>query len=272
MSALDHPAARQIATGTPLVLARVDAGVGVVTLNRPERRNALHIDMVEAVPPILDRFADDPDVGCVLITGSGTAFCAGGDLRERLLPDVTAQTGIQTAAGALKRATELVQSLSELSKVTIAALPGPAVGAGLSIALAADLRIASASAMLIPGWGRMGLSGDFGGAWLLTRLIGPSRTLGALMDGSPIDAPTALSMGLVNKVVDSDDFARAALDWARAFGSGPSQAWSAMKANVRDAERLSLADALATESQRMMVAVRSADHRNAVRKWRSDNA
>jgi len=254
-----------------LVIAAVLNRVGIVTLNRPERRNALHPDMFEAVPRVLRGFAEDANVGCVVLTGAGSAFCAGGDVRggRRRSRVEEGPLDDQKAAALLVADEEIVCVLHGMPKVSIAALGGPAVGAGLAIALAADLRIAAPSATLVPGWGQLGLSEDFGGAWFLTRLVGPSRALQILTDGTPIDAPAALRLGLINRIAEDGDVLGAALSWAQNLAAGPTMAWAAMKANVSDAEQFSLADALSRESRRMVACTQTEDHRRAVRQWRA---
>ncbi|MGV0852420.1 enoyl-CoA hydratase/isomerase family protein [Mycolicibacterium phlei] len=257
-------------TGTDTVLAEVSGGVGIITLNRPERRNALHADMYEAVPRLLDRFATDDGVGCVLITGAGDAFCAGGDVRDGGSSNVVADTGdeeIAARTAILADNARMVPLIYDLPKVTIAALPGAAVGAGMSIALAADLRIAARSARFIPGWSRLAFSGDFGGSWLLTQLVGPSRALELLVADRPVGADELERLGLVNRVVDDTELATAARAWAAAVAAGPSSAFAGTKANIRDALRLSLQEAIPPESERMVRSALTQEHRDAVRAW-----
>ncbi|WP_054815013.1 enoyl-CoA hydratase/isomerase family protein [Nocardia arizonensis] len=259
-----------IDTGTDTVLARITEGVGVVTLNRPERRNALHPEMFDGVPRALERFAEDSEVGCVLINGAGASFCAGGDVRDgraRRAADSDPPPTLEQRVAELTHNARMVRLLHEMPKVTIAALSGGSVGAGLSIALSTDLRVADRSAMLIPGWGRLALSGDFGGAWFLSRLVGPSKALELLVDGAPIAADAALALGLVNRVVEVDELDTAAMAWARTIASGPSVALGRMKANVLDAYRLSLAEALPLESERMVRSGSTDEHKQAVRAW-----
>ena len=160
-----------------------------------------------------------------------------------------------------------MRRLHEHPKLTIAAVNGPAVGAGMSLALACDLRIAAASAVLVTGWARLGFSGDYGGAWFLTRLLGPSRAVELLAGNASLDAVAARDLGLVNRVVADAEFADAWMAWARDFASGPTGAISGMKANVQDTLALSLADALPRETGRMVVSGRSAEHREALRAW-----
>jgi 2-(1,2-epoxy-1,2-dihydrophenyl)acetyl-CoA isomerase len=261
--------ANAMETRSGMVLAEIADGVGTLTLNRPERRNALHPDMYDAIAEVLERYASDSAVGCVLITGAGAAFCAGGDVRMGVRATAAALPSDATSArvSELVRAARIVRLLHEMPQVTIAALPGPAVGAGMSLALAADLRIAAQSASLIPGWGKLAFSGDFGGVWFLNRLVGPSRAIEILIDDTPVDADTALAWGLINRAVPDAELPAAAFDWARTIAAGPSTAWRGVKANVGDAATLSLDDALVRESERMIRCGLTEDHRNAVRAW-----
>lgn len=257
-------------TGTEFVVAEVRDEVGIIILNRPKRRNALHPDMYEGIAGAVEEFTEDSRVGCILLTGVGTAFCAGGDVREGRgggSRDIEAQ-----AAGAEGQAVErLIESarfirvLHESPKISVAALPGAAVGAGLSIALCTDFRVAAASAKLIPGWGKLGLSGDFDGTWFLSRFLGSSRALEVLVDNRSIDAAYALELGLVNKVVPDAELWEGALNWARAIASGPRVAQSYFKENVRDARGLDLREALAREAERMHASGQTQEHRDAVR-------
>jgi 2-(1,2-epoxy-1,2-dihydrophenyl)acetyl-CoA isomerase len=266
-----------IDTGTEIVLAEIRDGVGIVTLNRPERRNALHVDMYEQVPLVLERFESDPGVGCILVTATGSAFCAGGDVRDGAerrsreangdgdAPAVSAT--VEEAAAALARDARMVVMLHESAKVTIAALNGPAAGAGIGIALSTDLRVAAESARFVPAWGTLGFSGDFGGPWFLTRLLGSSRALALFVDNTELDAAAALELGLVNRVVPDAELADSAFAWARDIASGPRAAWALFKENIRDALDLDLRDAIGRESERMVRSGRTDDHRDAVRRW-----
>ena len=170
---------QQIDTGTDELLCNVDERVATITLNRPDKRNALSDHLTPALRQTLFDLETRNDVGCIVITGAGTAFCAGGD--------VGGMGGSNTAADAPRPTTEervralihkqetLTLRLADHAKPTIAALPGVAAGAGLSIALACDIRIAAASAFITTAFRNIGFSGDYGGSWLLTQLIGPSR-------------------------------------------------------------------------------------------------
>ncbi len=261
----------RIETGTDTVLAQVVDGVGVVTLNRPHRRNALHTEIYEAVPRLLERFGADDGIGAVVITGAGGAFCAGGDVRDggsaRQVSTGDPEAEVAARSDLLTENARMVKLLHEIPKVTIAALPGAAVGAGMSIALAADLRIAARSAKLIPGWSKLAFSGDFGGAWFLTRLLGPSKALELLVADVPIDSVEAERLGLFNRVVSDDELPDAALRWAAEIAAGPTYAFAGVKANIADAQQLPLDVALRRESERMVRSALTEEHRQAVKRW-----
>ena len=257
-----------IPTATDTVRIEVVDRVGVLTFNRPERRNALHDEMYGAMIAAVESFAADPDVGCVVVTGEGSAFCAGGDVRDGSgrRPDGSRPTPEERVAN-LTANGRLSVVLHEAPILTIAALNGAAVGAGLSIALACDFRIAASSAKVVGGWARLAFSGDLGGAWLLAQRVGPSRALELLVSNRTVDAAEALSLGLVDRVVDDADFPSAWRAWSAELASGPKAAIGCMKQNVGDAAHLPFADAIAAEAVRMVASAQTDDHREAVRAW-----
>jgi 2-(1,2-epoxy-1,2-dihydrophenyl)acetyl-CoA isomerase len=257
---------RDVDTGTPTVLGWVDEGVGVIRLNRPERRNALHPDMYVAVPALIDAYDGDDEVGCILVTAAGTAFCAGGDVRDGAGPKPDGGSSLDP----LVHMARMVIMLYESAKITMSALPGPAVGAGIGIALAADLRIAAEGASLVAGWGKLGLSGDFGGAWLLTRMLGASRALALLLGDDAMDAVEAERVGLFNRLVPAESLDEEAMQWARTIAAIPRTAARLTKQNVRDALGMSLREVLPLEAERMRLSSHTPEHRAAVRRWLDD--
>lgn len=260
---------RTIDTGTDTVRIEVLDRIGVITFTRPERRNALHDEMYAPIIAALESFANDPSVGCVVVTGEGSAFCSGGDVRagSGRRADGSYPEPSQRAAN-LEANAQVSLLFREAPIITIAAVNGAAVGAGMAIALACDLRIAASSARFIGGWARLGFSGDFGGAWLLTQRVGPARALELLASNATVSAPQALAIGLVERVIgEDDDFESAWRAWAMTFANGPRLAIANMKANIADAHRLPLAEALHIEALRMMDTTQTADHREAVRAW-----
>lgn len=266
-------AERTIETGTAVVVAEVFDGIGLITLNRPERRNALHPTMYPAIRGALADFADADDVTCIVVTGAGDAFCAGGDVRDGRVRDRdVARPSIEESAAALLDDAQVSRLLHESRKLTVAAVNGPAVGAGLAIALACDLRVVAPEARLIPGWVRLALSGDFGGPWFLTRLLGPSRALEMLASNKSLTAAEAMQLGLVNHVTTGHDFSAEWRSWVEPFATGPREAIALMKENVDQATFDPLGSALVDESRRMAACGRTADHREAVRAWMDKRA
>jgi 2-(1,2-epoxy-1,2-dihydrophenyl)acetyl-CoA isomerase len=260
---------RVVETGTETVKIEVVDRVGIITLNRPERRNALHDDMYDPVISAVEAFAAAPDVGCVVVTGAGDAFCAGGDVRDGSgrRTDGTKPTDEERAAN-LARNSRITVVLHEAPIITIAAVNGPAVGAGLAIALACDLRIAAPTARFITGWARLGFAGDMGGPWLLAHRLGPARALELLALNGGLDAEEATRLGLVDRLVaEGDDFEAAWRSWAGEFAAGPQTAIGFMKQNVLNASRLTLAEAVHTEAEFQVASSRTDDHREGVRAW-----
>ena len=259
---------RMVPTGTEKVQIEVVDRVGVITFNRPERRNALHDEMYAPMIAAIEAFAESADVGCVVVTGQGSAFCAGGDVRDGSggRADGSRPSRDERIAR-LATNSRLSVLLHEAPIVTIAAVNGAAVGAGMSIALACDLRIASSSARFIGGWSRLGFSGDFGGPWLLANRVGPSKALELLAANLTVDADEALRLGIVDRVVSSDVFDREWRAWAAMFATGPQTAIGFIKDNIGNASRLSLAEAILVEAEHQVDSSLTADHREGVRAW-----
>jgi 2-(1,2-epoxy-1,2-dihydrophenyl)acetyl-CoA isomerase len=240
----------------------------VITFTRPDRRNALHAEMYAPIISALEAFADAPDVGCVVVTGEGSAFCAGGDVRDApsRQPDGSRPTREQRIE-ALAANSRVSVLLHEAPVVTLAAVNGPAVGAGFAIALACDLRIAASSARFIGGWARLGFSGDFGGPWLLTQRVGPSKALDLLASNATIASDEALRLGIVDRVVPDGEFGAAWMAWAVQFAAGPQTALGYLKQNILNASRMPLAEAIAIEARNQVDSSLTDDHREAVRAW-----
>jgi enoyl-CoA hydratase/carnithine racemase len=254
---------RAVETGTPELLCRVEEGAGVVTLNRPEARNALTPAMKEALLALLPRLESDPAVGCVLLTGAGPAFCAGGDTktmaRDGRLPSPDERLAL------LHREHGIPLLLHRLAKPTLAALPGAAAGAGLGLALACDLRIAAASAFVTTAYARLGLSGDYGTSWFLTRLVGTARAREILFTADRVDAAACERLGLVNRVVPDADLPGEALAWAARLAAGPPVALRFMKDNLNRALADGLEACLGVEAERMVASAQTEDYLEAVR-------
>jgi len=251
-----------IETGTPEVLCRLEARVASVTLHRPEARNALTLEMKQALARLVPALGADPRVGCVLLTGSGGAFCAGGDTK------LMAREGKPASPEDRKRQLRwehgIIAALFELEKPTLAALTGPAAGAGFALALACDLRIAAQSAFVTAAYAKLGLSGDYGGSWFLTRLVGPARAREIYFTGERLDARECERLGIVNRVVADSDLAREAGALAQRIAAGPPIALRYMKENLNRALTESLRSCLDAEAERMVQSATTNDYLEAV--------
>ncbi len=255
-----------IDTGTEQLLCEVREGVATITLNRPESRNALGDTITPALRRQIKERAADPDVGALMITGAGTAFCAGGDVKGMGSGrPATEMTPDQKIAQLKERQRTLTGALVAVRKPTLAALPGPAAGAGLAIALACDMRIAAESAFVSTGYARVGLSGDYGIAWLLTRLIGTARARELMFTAARVDSATCERLGLVNRVVPDDRFREDAFEFARRLANGPAVALGRMKDNLDNALTQPFLTALDGEAERLIEVAQTADHKEAVR-------
>lgn len=267
----------ELDTGTPQLLATLDAGVAWVTLNRPEARNALSDELSPALRKLLARFREDAQVRCVVLTGAGSAFCAGGDVKGMgggaarpaqpgRAPAGRAARSVDAAIADLtERQLTLTGALYDLPVPTIAALPGPAAGAGLSIALACDLRIAAESAFITTGFANVGLSGDYGASFFLTQLIGTARARELFFSAERVDAATCERLGIFNRVVAADRLHADTRELARRLAAGPAVAFRYMKANLDRALREDLGNCLAGEAEGTVRSAQTDDHREAVR-------
>ncbi len=195
-----------IDTGTEQLLCHIEDRVGVVTLNRPEVRNALSDTLTPALRSIIPELAVRPDVGCIMLTGAGTAFCAGGDVKTFGSWSKEEQTPEDKIQLLRLRQRTLTGMIYELEKPVVAALPGPAAGAGLSIALACDIRIAAARAFVTTGFGKIGLSGDYGGSWFLTQLVGTAKARELYYTSDRIDSEECERLGIFNRVFPDEAF------------------------------------------------------------------
>jgi enoyl-CoA hydratase/carnithine racemase len=253
-------------TGTHELLCTVRDRVATITFNRPEARNSLSDQLTPALRRMIRQMGDDPAVGALLLTGAGTAFCSGGDVKG--MGGNAGKVDVPPAeriALLRERQRTLTGVLVGVRKPTIAALPGAAAGAGLAIALACDIRIAAESAIMTTGYARIALSGDYGISWLLTRLVGTARARELMYLAERIDARRAEALGLVNRVVPDAELRTEAFALAARLANGPSGAYAAMKDNLDLALTATFLDSLDHEAEAMVNSARTTEHREAVR-------
>jgi enoyl-CoA hydratase/carnithine racemase len=257
----------KIDTGTDELLCVIRDRVAIITLNRPEMRNALSDSLSPALRAMIKTCGENPDVGVLLLTGAGNAFCAGGNVKGMGAHRDKAKLAMSfddKVADLQERQRLLTGALAALRKPTIAALPGPAVGAGLALAMACDIRIAAQSAFLSTGYLRVALSGDYGIAWLLTRLVGTARARELMFTAEKVDAERCERIGLVNRVVPDEQLRAEAFALAKSLAEGPTLALRYMKDNLDEALSFDFATARDQEAERLIRLTATADHREAV--------
>lgn len=245
------------------LLESVDDGVATLTMNRPERRNALSPAMLEALLEALPRLAADTEIGVVVLTGTEPAFCAGGDVKAMAEGREFAAGSLEEKAELLRRAMETSRWLHEMPKPTIAMVRGAAAGAGLSLALACDMRIAAASARFTTAFARVGYSGDFGGSYFLTRLVGTAKARELYFTAEMVDAAAALGLGLVNRVVADEELEAETRALAQSLARGPRIAYRYIKRNMNAAESGTLKELLDLEAWHHTRCGATEDHREA---------
>jgi 2-(1,2-epoxy-1,2-dihydrophenyl)acetyl-CoA isomerase len=247
-------------------LADEQGRVLVLTLNRPERRNALSDGMLAALATLLDRCEADAAVRCIVLTGSGSAFCAGGDVREMAAQGgaVFGATFDSQLAHQRQSQRATVARIYRMSKPVIAALPGAAAGAGMGLCMACDFRIAADSAIMTTAFAGVGLSGDYGLPWLLAQQLGRAKALELLYFSEKLSAEQCLALGLVNRVVPEKQLRATALEFAARLANGPSVAYGYIKENINAACNSGLEEFMDGEVIRQLMAAGTADHLEAV--------
>lgn len=258
----------KIDTGTDHLIFEKENGVAVLTMNRPEARNAMSGEMNEAMRNVLSEVELDPAIRCVVLTGAGKGFCAGGDVKG-MASSGDGTVGDNTIDAAIhrqrvhQRAT--AGKLFKMPKPTIAALPGAAAGAGLSYALACDLRVMASSAIMTTAFAKVGFSGDYGGSYFMTQLIGSAKARELYFLSDRVTADEALSLGLTNWVCEPDDLMDKTMEIANRLANGPSVAYRYMKENLNRAMNGEVDDCLDLEATHHIHCGQTEDHRNATK-------
>ncbi len=256
---------KPVDTGTSLVLCTLGNGVALVTLNRPEARNALGSELTPALRRTIAKLDADPEAAVIVLTGAGGAFCAGGDVKAMASTPKEDRSFDDRVGDLVERQRTLTGALVATRKPTIAILSGAAAGAGLALALACDIRFAARSAFVSTGYARVGLTGDYGISWLLTRIVGTARARELMFTAERVTAERCEALGLVNRVFEDDVLQREAIAFASRIASGPRAALAAIKDNLDQALTTDFLTSLDAEAARLIQASQSGDHREAVR-------
>lgn len=240
-----------------LIASSRDDGIVTITLNRPEKLNAFTGTMREDLLGALRDAESDADCRVVVLTGAGRAFCAGGDVER--MASLQREGDVEAFRKLLVAGAAVVAQIASMSRTVIAAINGVAAGAGCNLALACDYRLASSEAKLGQTFVRIGLHPDWGGTWLLPRLIGPGRAMELLMTGRMVDAGEALAIGMVDRVVGATDLTSECTRLAREIAAAPPIAIRGIKRALRASEGHDLAAQLVLEAENQTRAFESSD-------------
>jgi enoyl-CoA hydratase/carnithine racemase len=244
---------------------RKDGLLVTLSLNQPQKRNGLSPEMVDALLESLGRLRNEPDVRCAILTGVGTVFSAGGDPRRMLAPGLYPDMSTAQIRQFYKEGIQrLPLAFHALEIPVVAAINGPAIGAGCDLACLCDLRVAATNASFAASFVKLGLVPGDGGAWLLPRIVGSANASEMLLTGDPVDAQTALRIGLVSAVTAPEELLAAALDRARRIAANPPHAVQLTKRLLAESQTLTLAAALEMSASMQAVCHRMEDHREAV--------
>lgn len=250
---------------TDAVLVQCAHGIAVVTMNRPDKLNALTTAGFLELTKVLRKLALDDEAAVVILTGAGRAFCAGGDVASMAANTEFAEPSLEGRAQTLREAMECARVLHDMPKPTIAMVRGAAAGAGLSIALACDIRVAAANARFVTAFKEVAYSGDFGGSYFLTKLVGPSKARELYFLSDRLNAEQALKLGLVNVVVADADLDKETQAIAARIAAGPRIAYRYMKRNLNAAETLGLGEVMDLEAWHHTRCGMTADHLEGAR-------
>jgi len=246
-----------------MVLQKLEGGLLTITMNRPERKNALNPEMVAGLVEAARRAADDPDVRAVLFKGAGGSFCVGGDVKS--MAAGRAPLPFEVKMANLRRGMEVSRILHQMPKPVVAQLDGAAAGAGLSMALSCDLRIASESCKITTAFAKVGFSGDYGGTYFLTQLLRSARARELYLTSPVLTAKEAHAIGMVTKVVADAEIDAAAHELALSLAQGPSIALGFIKRNINNAEHLPLEDCFDGEAIHHTRCSDTEDHKEAAK-------
>ena len=246
-----------------MVLQKLEGGLLTITMNRPERKNALNPDMVAGLVVAARRAADDPEVRAVLFKGAGGSFCVGGDVKS--MAEGRAPLPFEVKMANLRRGMEVSRILHQMPKPVVAQLDGAAAGAGLSMALSCDLRVASESCKITTAFAKVGFSGDYGGTYFLTQLLGSARARELYLTSPVLSAKEAHAIGMVTKVVPDAEIDTAAHGLALSLAQGPSIALGFIKRNINNAEHLALEDCFDGEAIHHTRCSDTEDHKEAAK-------
>lgn len=249
-------------TMSDVILQNLENGLLTITMNRPERKNAMSPDFTLGLLHAAQRASDDPDVRAVLLKGSGGTFCVGGDVRGMADPNRKAPT-YEERKTSLRSRMEASRILHEMDKPIVAAVEGAAAGAGLSLALACDLRVVGETAKITTAFAKVGLSGDYGGTYYLTKLLGSAKARELYLLSPILSGKEAHAIGMMTRVVPDADVVKTATELAMSLAQGPSITLGYIKKNLNNAEKYGIEACFDGEAMHHSRCGETADHKEA---------
>ncbi len=258
-----HPAGNAAIDDESVLLEHLDGGVLTLTMNRPDRRNALNPALLSRLQTALQRAASDRDVRAIVLTGAGQAFSAGGDVKA--MAGGAFDATLEERVRSLRERMESARLLHQMPKPTIAVIRGAAAGAGLSLALACDFRLATPDAKITTAFAKVGLSGDFGGSFFLTQLVGSAKARELYLLSPLLSGQQAFEAGLVTRVIPGDRIDTESAAFARDLANGPTITLGYIKKNINLAEHASLEAVFDAEALHHSRCGQTEDHREASR-------
>ena len=249
----------------PHLKTEARGGLRIITMNRPEAKNAMSSEMTQGLADVMAEYRQDPEVRCIILTGADGYFCVGGDVKG-MASGKSGPMTIEQKAADLRRRMESVRNLHEMEKPTIAAVEGAAAGAGLGLALACDFRVCSSQAKITSAFAKVGLSGDYGGSYLASQILGPTRAREFWMLSPIISGKEAAEMGLMTQAVDPGTALEKAIEMGEQLASGPTLTYGRMKRNFRLIERgATMGELLDSEALNHSLSTLTDDHKEAAK-------
>ncbi len=257
---------KNIKTDTSQLLAYIENNIGYIILNRPEALNALSDELTPALRRTISVYEEDNNVRVIAITGKGSSFCAGGDIKSMSQGGISKSNSIKKSVSELKlKQRTLTGAIYNSNKPTVAILSGVAAGAGLSLALSCDIRIASKQAFVTTGYGKIGLSGDYGISWLLVNIIGMAKTKELMFTSARVYASEALDLGIFNKVFSKESLEQESQKILKNIANGSPIANQAIKENIRLSAKLNFLELLDLEAENLIKTANTLDHKEGIR-------
>jgi len=251
------------------LIETIEEGVATLTLNRPEVYNALSYELIAHLRDVVFRLANDPLVRAVVLTGAGSAFCAGGDIHDMTTRPAVGldEAKFDSDVAWVRAGMDSSLWLHEMPKPTLAVMPGAAAGAGLALALACDFRLVAEDAKLTTAFSKIALSSDFGMSFFLTQLLGSAKARELLFLSDTVTGREAAEIGLVNRAVPLADLELEGQQWAKRLAALPTHAIGLMKANLRAAQRSTLGETLDVEAANLVRTLGNGEFRTAIARF-----